>query len=233
MTNIDNVKVKLGDDFRKIINTSSEIKICAAYFSIYAFSELKEELSKIKDFSFLFNSPTFFKDNSSQKSLKEFYIPPFVRERTIAGGEYEIKLRNSLSQKAIAKECREWIEKKCKFKTLRQNVRTNNGIFVNNNGEHIAYANFDSFTADGLGYEQNKEVITPIYPKMAGETAKQYIEQFDQIWGSKELSEDVTEKVLSYITAVHKENPAEYLYFITLYNIFSEFLKDINEILGV
>lgn len=229
MTNFDNVKVKLGDDFRKVINTSSEIKICAAYFSIYAFSELKEELSKIKDFSFLFNSPTFFKDNSSQKSLKEFYIPPFVRERTIAGGEYEIKLRNSLSQKAIAKECREWIEKKCKFKTLRQNVRTNNGIFVNNDGEHVAYASFDSFTADGLGYEQNKEVITPIYPKMIGDTAKQYIEQFNQIWGSKELSEDVTEKVLSYITAVHKENPAEYLYFITLYNIFSEFLRDINE----
>lgn len=229
MTNIDNVKVRLGDDFRKVLSDSSEIKICAAYFSIYAFSELKDELSKIKDFSFLFNSPTFFKDTSKVKNLKEFYIPPFVRERTIAGGEYEIKLRNSLGQRAIARECREWIENKCQFKTLRQNIRTNNGLFVKNDEEYIAYANFDSFTADGLGYEQNNEVITPLYPKMMGETAKQYVEQFNQIWDHKELSEDVTEKVINYISSVHKENPPEYLYFITLYNIFNEFLQDINE----
>ena len=71
MVNIDNIKLKLGDEIKRVIDNSSEIKICAAFFSIYAFSELKEELSKIKEFSFLFNSPTFFKDNSQVKSLKD------------------------------------------------------------------------------------------------------------------------------------------------------------------
>lgn len=229
MLNIDNIKLRLGDELKKELVDSSKIKLCAAYFSIYAFDELKKELSKIKEFSFLFNSPTFFETNSNNKKQKEFFIPPFVRERTIAGGEFEIKLRNSLSQRAIAKECRDWIEKKCRFKTLRQNIRTNNGLFIENKDYAIAYANFDSFTADGLGYEQNKEVITPIYPKMVGVAANQFIEQFNQIWSHKGLTQDVTEKVINYISSVHKENPPEYLYFITLYNIFSEFLEDINE----
>ena len=229
MTIIDNVKLKLGDELKTELDVSSKIKLCAAYFSIYAFSELKKELSKIQEFSFLFNSPTFFQDSGETKKYKEFYIPPHIRERTVAGGEFEIKLRNSLSQKAIAKECREWIEKKCTFKTLRQNNRTNNGLFIENGDNLIAYTNFDSFTADGLGYEQNNEMINPMYPKIVGETAKQFIEQFNQIWAHKELTEDVTGKVISYISSVHKENSPEYLYFIILYNIFNEFLDDINE----
>jgi len=226
---IDNVKTRLGDELKKEIDSSSRIKICAAYFSIYAFSELKKELSKVKEFQFLFNSPTFFQEDVKNKKQKEFFIPPFIRERTLAGGEFELKLRNSLSQKAIARECREWIEKKCAFKTLKQNIRTNNGLFIENNKENFAYTNFDSFTADGIGYEQNKDAIKPIYPQMVGETAKQFIEQFNQIWKDKELSEDVTEKVINYISSVHKENSPEFLYYVTLYNIFSEFLDDINE----
>lgn len=229
MTNIDNIKIKLGDDLKKTIAPKSKLKVCAAYFSMFAFSELKKELSKVKEFNFIFNSPTFLEDNGKNKKQKEFFIPPFVRERTLAGGEFEIKLRNSLSQRAIAKECREWIEKRCKFKTLKQNIRTNNGLFIENGKEEIAYSNFDSFTVDGLGYEKNKEVINPIYPKIKGDAAKHFIEQFNQIWNHKDLTEEVTEKVVNYISSVHKENSPEYLYFITLFNIFNEFLEDINE----
>jgi SNF2 family DNA or RNA helicase len=112
---------------------------------------------------------------------------------------------------------------------LRQNNRTNNGLFIENGDNSIAYTNFDSFTADGLGYEKNNEMINLMYPKIVGETAKQFIEQFNQIWAHKELTEDVTEKVISYISSVHEENSPEYLYFIILYNIFNEFLDDINK----
>ncbi|NKQ37891.1 MAG: DEAD/DEAH box helicase family protein [Methanosarcinales archaeon] len=237
MTNIDNIKITIGDELKKELHSNSKLKLCAAYFSIYAFAELKKELSEIKEFSFLFNSPTFFNENNNHssrmtyqnKKQKEFYIPPFVRERAIAGGDFEIKLRNSLSQRAIAKECREWIETTCEFKTFKNNLKSNDGLFIENKNDAIAYINFDSFTANGLGFEQNKEVITPIYPKIIGDNAKQYIEQFNQIWNQKELTKDVTEKVINYIYSVHNENSPEYLYFITLFNIFNEFLEDINE----
>jgi len=229
MANIDNVNRIFGDDLRKHLNKKSKLKLCAAYFSMYAFSELKKELSQVKEFSFLFNSPTFLKEKEQKKQQKEFFIPPFLRERTIAGGEFEIKLRNGLSQKAIARECKEWIEKKCTFKSFKNKIRTNNGIFIDNPDETIVYPGFDSFTADGLGYTKNDNLINPIIPKLDGESAKQYIDQFNQIWDNKELVHDVTDQVINYISSVHKENSPEYLYYITLYNIFNEFLDDINE----
>ena len=226
--NIDNVTVKLGDDLKKNLDSSSKINLCAAYFSIYAFKELKKELSKIKEFNFLFNSPTFLEEENANKKQKEFFIPPFVREKSIAGGEYEIKLRNALSQKAIAKECKLWIEKKAKFKTLKQHIMANNGIFIENNDEKIVYSGIQSFTADGLGYEKSDNLINPIYPKIEGKNAKQYIDQFQQIWKDEKLTKDVTELVINYISSVHKENSPEFIYFVTLYNIFNEFLDDIN-----
>ena len=42
---IDNVKLTLGDELKKELGSSSKLKLCAAYFSIYAFAELKKELS--------------------------------------------------------------------------------------------------------------------------------------------------------------------------------------------
>jgi hypothetical protein len=103
---------------------------CVAYFSIYAFKKLKKELDNIKSFSFLFNSPTFLKENKQKKEEKKFYIPNFIRERTLAGSKFEIRLRNSLSKKAIAKECKKWIEKKGKFKSLTIRGNTNPGFFI-------------------------------------------------------------------------------------------------------
>jgi len=226
---IDNITIKLGDDLKKEIFKGTKLKLCSAYFSIYAFQELKKEFKSLKEFSFLFNSPTFLKENKLKKEEKKFYIPNFVRERTLAGGEFEIKLRNNLSQKAIAKECKKWVKQKGRFMTLVKQANANSGFFIENGKENIAYINANSFTTDGLGYTKTEQPISMFYPKIKGKNAKQFIEQFDQIWQDKNLVKDVTEEVISYISSVHKENSAEYLYFITLYNIFNEFLEDINE----
>lgn len=229
MEMIDNINISLGDDLRGELKKDSKLKLCSAYFSIYAFQELKKELKSIKEFKFLFNSPTFLKENKKEKEEKKFYIPNFIRERTLAGGEFEIRLRNNLSQKAIARECKEWIEKKGKFRTLAKQTETNTGFFLDDGKDSKAYINANSFTTDGLGYTKTERPINVYYPKLDGKNALQFIEQFDQIWNDKNLAKDVTEEVINYISAVHKENSPEYLYFITLYNIFNEFLEDINE----
>ena len=226
---IDNIAIKLGDELKKDLSKDSRLKFCAAYFSIYAFEELKKELRSVKKFSFLFNSPTFLKEYELKKEEKKFYIPNFIRERAIAGGEFEIKLRNSMSQKAIAKECKKWIEGKAQFRSLTKMANTNSGFFIENNGKETGYIGADSFTTDGLGYTKTEQPINKFYPKVENKNAKQFIEQFDQIWNDKSLVEDVTGEVINYISSVHKENSGQYLYFITLYNIFSEFLEDINE----
>lgn len=105
---INNTTKTLKDDLSVEIKQGSKLSIAAACFSIYAFQELKEQLSQIEELRFIFTSPTFVTEKA-KKEKREFYIPRLTRERNLYGTEFEIKLRNELTQKAIARECAEWI----------------------------------------------------------------------------------------------------------------------------
>ena len=98
------------------IKSGSRVSIAAASFSIYAFKELKEQLGDIRDLRFIFTSPSFITEKTD-KQRREFYIPQIKRERNLFGSEFEIKLRNELSLKAVAKECADWIRQKACFKS--------------------------------------------------------------------------------------------------------------------
>ena len=108
---IDNKSKTLSEDLSVEIRKGSKLSIAVACFSIYAFQELKEQLSSVDEFRFIFTSPTFTTEKAP-KEKREFYIPRLNRERSLYGTEFEVKLRNELTQKAIAKECAEWISQK-------------------------------------------------------------------------------------------------------------------------
>lgn len=118
---IDNVNKTLKDDMTSTLRSGSKVAIAASCFSIYAFQELKEQLSDISELRFIFTSPSFITEKAD-KQKREFYIPRLNRERDLYGSEFEIKLRNELSLKAVAKECAEWIRKKVCFKSNRTNA---------------------------------------------------------------------------------------------------------------
>lgn len=101
---IDNIQKTLGQSMKEELRPSSKVSIAAACFSIYAYQELQNELKNIDEFRFIFTSPTFLAEKV-KKEKREFYIPRLNRERSLYGTEFEVKLRNELSQKAIAKEC--------------------------------------------------------------------------------------------------------------------------------
>ena len=113
---LDNITTTIKDDLKVCIRKDSKLSIAAACFSIYAYQELKKQLSGIRELRFIFTSPTFVTEKTP-KAQREFYIPRLSRERSIYGTEFEIRLRNELTQKAIAKECAEWIKKKVIFKS--------------------------------------------------------------------------------------------------------------------
>ena len=115
---IDNVNHTLAADLRETIIPKSKMQVAAACFSIYAFQELKENLKNIEQLQFIFTSPTFIKERIP-KVKREFYIPRLNREKGLYGTEFEIRLRNELSQKAVAKECAEWIKQKVTFKSIK------------------------------------------------------------------------------------------------------------------
>lgn len=224
----DNINNRVIDDLKQTLSKGSKVSIAAASFSIYAYEALKKELEDVDELRFIFTSPTFNKTEIGKKEKREFYIPKLNRERNLYGSEYEIRLRNQLSQKAIARECGEWIRKKVRFKTIVTdgNVYTQATI-RNDNGEQ-SYIPFNDFTSSTLGIEKGADVCTNII-RLSFPMTTQFVSDFNKMWQNQEQFKDVTDAVLENIENVYRENSPEFIYFVTLYNIFNEFLEDISE----
>ena len=222
----NNVSELVRDDLKIEITPGSKISIAAACFSIYAYQELKEQLKDISELRFIFTEPTFTTDKSP-KSQREFYIPRVSRERSLFGSEYEVKLRNELTQRAIARECAEWIKQKAKFRSNKTN-ETMAGFFNIEKESSVTYMPINGFTTVDIGCERGNYVYNMVN-KLPSPFSQQYIQIFNSIWGDKSKLQDVTDIVIENITSVYRENPPEFIYFVTLYNIFREFLDDLSE----
>ena len=220
---LDNVNYKVCDDIKQTIKSGSKLSIAAACFSIYAFQELKEELQEIAELRFIFTSPTFTTEKAP-KEKREFYIPRLNRERSLYGTEFEIKLRNELTQKAIAKECADWIRQKVTFKS---NVTNENMMgFINLDDKN--YMPINGFTTVDLGCERGNNAYNMVQ-KTETPFSTAYIELFEGLWNDDVKLQEVTDEVIENITAAYNENSPDFIYFVTLYNIFNEFLEDVSE----
>ena len=220
---INNINKTLRDDLTAQIQSGSRLSIAASCFSIYAFQELKEALKDIKELRFIFTSPTFTTEKTP-KQQREFYIPRLDRERTLYGSEFEVKLRNELTQKAIARECAEWIREKACFKSNKTNEQMMGFINLDN----ISYSPINGFTTVDLGCERGNNAYTMIQ-KSEAPFSQAYIELFNQLWNDNSRLQVVTDEVIDSISNAYKENAPDFLYFVALYNIFNEFLEDISE----
>ena len=220
---INNTTKILRDDLSVELKKGGKLSVAAACFSIYAFQELKTALKDIDELRFIFTSPTFVTEKTKREK-REFYIPRLTRERSLYGTEFEVKLRNELTQKSIARECADWIRKKATFKS---NVTDENmmGFIATDN---ISYSPVNGFTTADLGCEKGNNAYTMIQ-KADAPFSQMYIDLFDNLWQDNNKLQEVTDVVLENITAAYNENSPDFLYFVTLYNIFSEFLEDISE----
>lgn len=224
---IDNINSRLKDDLCESIHSNSRIAIAASYFSIYAYQELKEQLENIDELKFIFTSPSFTTEKAS-KAQREFYIPRLNREKSLFGTEFEIKLRNELTQKAIARECAEWIRRKATFKSNITSEHMGGFINVRNDDANYTYMPINGFTTVDLGCEKGNNIYSMVH-RFNAPFSDEYFKLFKEIWHNKEKLQDVTEVVIDNITAVYRENTPEFIYFVTLFNIFNEFLEDISE----
>lgn len=219
---INNVSKTLKEDLSVEIKEGSKLSIAAACFSIYAFQELKKELTNIDKLRFIFTSPTFITEKA-RKEKREFYIPRLNRERSLYGTEFEIKLRNELTQKAIARECAEWIREKVTFKSNVSDKSIQGQMVVDN----VGYTPIDGFTTVELGCEKGNSISTMIVKDES--LAQTLLRDFNEIWNDSKVLQEVTDEVIDNITAAYNENSPDFIYFVTLYNIFNEFLEDVSE----
>jgi len=211
---LDNVNKTVKDDLAATINKGDKLSIAAACFSIYAYQVLKKQLDGIDEMRFIFTSPTFLKEKTA-KTAREFYIPRLSRERSLYGTEFEVKLRNELTQKAIARECADWIRKKVKFRSNLTGGNISGFMNLTNAETTSTYLPIHGFTTADIGCERGNNIINPAN-KLFAPLSDEYMKMFDQVWNDKNLLQDVTEVVLAGITAAYQENAPEFIYFVAL-----------------
>ena len=223
----DNVTEIVRDDMASTIGKGSKVSIAAACFSMYAYKELRKQLEQVDECRFIFTSPTFVTEKS-EKQKREFYIPRLNRESSLYGTEFEIKLRNEMTQKAIAKECADWIRRKATFKSNTTNEIMGGFMTVTGPTSNVAYMPISVFTTVDIGCDRGNNSYN-MTNRFEAPFSAQYIQLFESLWNDKKKLQDVTDVVIENISTAYNENSPEFIYYMTLYHVFSEFLDDISE----
>ena len=224
----DNKTRKVGDDLQKSISHNAKIRVSANVFSIYGFEALKKQLKQIDSFHFIYSTPTFLDDAKESKQKRQFLIQ-FPAERAVAGTEFEINLKNELKGRAVAKETQRWIEQKAQFKTNTSKRYIQPQTIIEYRDNAFFYNGIDEFSSAGLGFENDNSMLRQIIKVPDQSAANQTIQHFDDVWNDTDSLEDVTSEVSEFIANLYKENSPSYVYYLTLFNIFDEFLEDITE----
>lgn len=223
----DNIHEIVKDDMAAVIGKGRKVSIAAACFSIYAYQELKKQLNAVDEFRFIFTSPTFTTERAA-KEKREFYIPQASRESSLYGTEFEIKLRNEMTQKAIARECAEWVRQKATFKSNTTGENMVGFMTVAASSDQSAYMPLSGFTTVDIGCERGNNSYNYV-TKFEGMESTAYLQLFETIWNDRTKMQDVTDIIIENISTAYNENSPEFIYFMTLFHVFSEFLADISE----
>jgi hypothetical protein len=228
---IDNTSLLLGDDLKATLGRGTRLKIAASCFSIYAFEALKSELSKVESVQFIFTAPTFVPmevTDRLRKERREFFIPKTSRERGLYGTEFEIQLRNKLTQRAVARECADWIRRKARFRSNTTKAPTQQFIYAGSETANVAYMPVSGFTAVDLGYQKGDAVSNLVTRIDDASHTQVYLQLFNQIWNDQEKVGDVTAAICDHVESVYQENSPQRIYFHILYNIFQDFLEEVD-----
>lgn len=193
---LDNVTDVVRDDLKQTLERGSKVSIAASCFSMYAYKELKTQLEQVEEFRFIFTSPTFVREKA-EKQKREFYIPRLNRESSLYGTEFEVKLRNEMTQKAIAKECADWIKRKATFKSNVTGENMGGFMTVDAPTEEVAYMPMNGFTTVDIGCERGNNSYNMVN-RMEAPFSTQYMQLFESLWNDKDKMQDVSRSGTRY-----------------------------------
>lgn len=218
------LKKVIQENFDKY-SDKSKLKIVSAYFTIYAFYALKEELkNKVSEVKFILGEPSSVENlGLKNKRFKIFKIQ-----------DENIAIDNILQQNQVAKECYEWL-KQSNIEIRTAPKKDNKKTLIHGKMYHIeqdhndrvvdAVVGSSNFTTCGLGINDcsNFELNTIIDSDNSKKDLKEW---FNELWN--ENTEDAKKEILAYIEAIYRENSPEQVYYKTLYHLFEAKIKNDN-----
>ncbi len=219
---------KVVDELKDSLKKCSKLSVISDYFTIYAFEELKKELSKIDSLRFIFTEPSYNKQDD--ELIRQYYISRKMNSNSLFGNEFEIKLRNELKQASIAKECAQWLKEKAEIRALKfPNPAQPRMVYVENQDEQdLAISGTVDFTTDGLGITPSNRIDSNIC--ISGrENTFSFLQMFNTLWNNISFVSDIKQQVLEQMQIIYKENTPQFIYFITLYSIFNNYLDELTE----
>jgi SNF2 family DNA or RNA helicase len=217
---IDNKKTaKIGDILKTSLNGDSKLSIVSGLFSIYAFDALKKELSRARNTRLLLTQLGFHNETEAADV-----------EPQLIGDKFELRLRNQLNQAKIAAECAKWIEKLAQVKIVARPGLIHQTLFhvSNENDESIAIQGSSQFTSTGLGYTESDNFDMNMCVKDL-ENTKGLLQWFDSLWSNESMVADTKDLLLKQLNYLAEEKPAQFIYFVTLYNLFKDYLEEFDE----
>jgi ERCC4-related helicase len=206
---------KVGDFLKEKIEDNARLSFVSAFFTIYAYEKLKDRLNNIEGMRFLFGEPRFTLDPDQSES-KAYDIE-----------DNQLKISNRLEQKAVARECSEWIKKKVQIRSMTKSDFLHGKMYhvSNPNGVEEAIIGSSNFTVNGLGLGAKPNIELNLILNDRRDNAELQ-NWFEELWCDEALTADVKDRVLKYLEQLYTEQPPEFIYFKTLFHIFEEFLLD-------
>ena len=216
---------KLYEYLKNKLGTGTKASFVSAYFTVYAYYYLRDELDKIDELRFLFGEPKFIKKVAKDNNYK----PIAIEDSSLV-----IPVTERLEQKKISRLCAEWIKEKVQIKSIKKSSFLHGKAYCIEK-EYSDRKIFDAvigssnFTYSGLGFGKNPNMELNL--RMSDERdVQEVIDWFNELWGNEDLVEDVKDKVIKYIEQLYAENAPEFVYFKSLFHIFEDFLNEENNI---
>lgn len=221
---------RLGDALKKAIDEDAKVSIISSYFTVFAYGELKDALSKVDELRFVFSEPTFAKRMQDAKEPMEFELKRRSREQGIGGTGLELTLRNNLNQRALARECAEWIRDRVTFKSAKHRgvIQPGGTYYVEGPNEevHAFMGAAADFTLEGLGYDRKPDTVMGVSHYQGRTEAAGLKAMFEAVWDNPAMVEEVTDAVVEQVQTLYRDNAPEYIYFLTLYHLFRDFMSN-------
>lgn len=210
------------------LHSGSRLSVISGLFSVYAYYELKDKLDRIDSMRLVFTNPGFVEDNMDIET-REYYINNNFKN-DIFGSRYELKLKNEMNQGSISRVCAEWISDKVSVKSYVKPERATNRMICLDNlddDDTLTITGTVDFNTEGLGitYSDRNDNNVCVYGHDLYDSS---IEQFNRLWDDDSLVVDIKDKFLSQLRLMYDENSPEFIYYVSLYYLFNDYLRDLN-----